>query len=141
MKDKKHDDLVADFLMFFSSSEGYGLYMENALTNGWAPAGPSLVYDVMLPEEYYVLYKDIEFIGNSQKGAGNIIARGCPGDVQESLREWYTYTQEFFEGDITVDAWADAHQANIMKYLDDALAASKISRTDLENPGNEPTGE
>ena len=139
-KDKAHDDLVVDFLMYYSSSEGFGLYMTGGLDAGWTPAGPPLVKGVVLPVQYSDLFKDLQFIGNSQKGFGQMVARGAPGDVQQSLRDWYGYSQQFLIGKITVDQWATQHKANIMKYFNDALKASKINPTDLDNPQNAPTG-
>ncbi|SCH60019.1 Uncharacterised protein [uncultured Ruminococcus sp.] len=102
--------------------------------------GPSLVYDVEIPGEYADLFDGLTFIGNCQKGYGQMMARGAPGDVQNSLREWYDYSQKFLTGQISIDEWASMHKDNIMKYLDDSLAGSKISRSDLDNPQNEPTG-
>lgn len=115
-KEKAHDDLVADFMMYYSSKEGFGKYMTAALNAGWNPAGPSLVYNVELPEEYARLFKDIKFVGNGQKGFGNRLARGAAtskGDIDPSYREWYRYTQDFFTGKITVDEWAKLHKATL----------------------------
>ena len=139
-KDKEHDAMVVDFLMYFSSAEGQGIYLNAGIENGMAPNGPSLVYDVEIPGEYADLFDGLTFIGNCQKGYGQMMARGAPGDVQNSLREWYDYSQKFLTGQISIDEWASMHKDNIMKYLDDSLAGSKISRADLENPQNEPTG-
>lgn len=139
-KEKAHDDLVVDFLMYYSSKDGFSKYMSEGLKAGWTPAGPSLVNGVELPPEYASMFKDLKFIGNSQKGYGQMMSRGVPGDVQESLRDWYKYTQDFFTGKITVDDWAKKHKANIMKYFNDALKAAKINPSDLDNPANAPTG-
>lgn len=139
-KDKEHDAMVVDFLMYFSSTEGQSLYLNTGLENGMTVQGPSLVNDVQLPDEYAQLFENLEFVGNTQKGYGQMMARGAPGDVQNSLREWYDYSQKFLTGQISIDEWASMHKDNIMKYLDDSLAGSKISRADLENPQNEPTG-
>ncbi|WP_177576825.1 ABC transporter substrate-binding protein [Hydrogeniiclostridium mannosilyticum] len=139
-KDKEHDAMVVDFLMYFSSAEGQGIYLNGGLEGGMALNGPSLVYDVEIPGEYADLFDGLTFIGNCQKGYGQMMARGAPGDVQNSLREWYDYSQKFLTGQISIDEWASMHKDNIMKYLDDSLAGSKISRSDLDNPQNEPTG-
>ncbi len=140
MKDKAHDDLVMDFLMYYSSAAGFGEYMAGGLKAGWTPAGPSLVKGIELPAEYADLFKELQFIGNSQKGYGQMMSRGAPGDVQQSLRDWYGYSQEFLNAKITVDQWATKHKANITKYFTDALKASKINPGDLDNPQNAPTG-
>ena len=139
-KDKIHDDLVVDFLMYASSKEGNGQYMLAALEAGWAPAGPSTVYDVELPGEYAELFSELEFIGNSQKGFGQYIARGAPKDVQESLRDWYGYSQGFLSGKITIDEWAAKHKENVMKYLPKSMETEGVQESDLQNPQNAPTG-
>ena len=139
-KDKAHDDLVADFLMYYSSAEGFGQYMTGGLTAGWTPAGPPLVKGVALSADYADLFKELQFIGNSQKGYGQMLARGAPGDVQQSLRDWYGYSQEFLNSKITVDQWATKHKANVLKYFADSLKASKINPGDLDTPQNAPTG-
>jgi len=140
-KDKDHDDMVVDFLMYLSSDEGYGKYLTALLENGGGVAGPPLVYGVELPPKYAQLFEGIEFIGNCQKGYGGTLSRGAPGDVQESLRDWYQYTQDFLNGRINVDEWANQHQANIEKYYPVWMSNSKILESDLDNPQNEPSGE
>jgi hypothetical protein len=140
-KDKAHDDLVVDFLMYYSSKDGFSKYMSSGLEAGWVPNGPSLVYGVELPPEYASMFENLEFIGNVQKGYGVMMARGAPNDVQESLREWYNYTQEFLTDKITVDEWISKHKENVLKYLPESMKAAKISENDLKNPQNEPTGE
>ncbi len=142
-KDKAHDDLVADFMMYYSSKEGYGKWMTAALNTGYNPAGPSLVYNVELPEEYAKLFAEVKFIGNGQKGYGNRLARGTAsnkGDIDPSYREWYKYTQDFLTGKIDVTQWAKLHQANHLKYLPEAMKNGGISENDLKNPQNAPTG-
>lgn len=139
-KEKAHDDLVVDFLMYYSSKDGFSKYMGAGLKAGWTPNGPALVKGVELPAEYADMFSNLTFIGNCQKGYGQMVARGAPGDVQESLREWYQYTQDLFTGKITADTWAAKHKANIMKYFNDALKAAKINPSDLDNPANAPTG-
>jgi hypothetical protein len=47
---------------------------------------------------------------------------------------------DLLDGKITVDEWAEMHQANQTKSAPDLMAASKISMNDLENPQNQPTG-
>ncbi|MGL1891399.1 MAG: ABC transporter substrate-binding protein [Spirochaetaceae bacterium] len=139
-KEKVHDDLVADFLMYYSSSFGFSDYMSAGLESGWVPAGPSLVKGVELPAEYGAMFENLDFIGNVQKGFGQAIARGVPGDVQESLREWYSYTQDYFTNKIDVDQWGAFHQKNLETHIDASLQAQKIGRNDLLNPQNTPAG-
>jgi raffinose/stachyose/melibiose transport system substrate-binding protein len=139
-KDKAHDDLVVDFLMYYSSQEGYGKYMEAGLDNGWIPNGPPIVHGVQLPEEYSNIFNQLEMIGNIQKGGGYFVARGAPFDIQESFREWYQYTGDFMKDQITIDDWAEKQRANVKKYIPDSLKAAGFNESDLDNPQNEPTG-
>lgn len=139
-KDKSHDDLVVDFLMYLSSKDGYSKYLTAGINNGYAPNGPPLVYGVELPDEYAAMFKDLTFIGNMQKGATYLLARGAPFDIPESTREWYQYTQDYFNGKIDVNLWAQKHKDNVFKYLDQAMKSRGISENDLKNPQNAPTG-
>lgn len=139
-KEKAHDDLVVDFLMYYSSKAGYSKYLSAGLKAGAVPNGPPLVNGVELPAEFASLFENLKFIGNCQKGFGVMLARGAPNDVQESLRDWYKYTQDYFTGTIAIDEWASKHKANIMKYLPDSMKAAKVLESDLENPQNAPSG-
>ena len=78
------------------------------------------------------MLEDLEFIGNCQKGYGQMLARGI-GDVQEALRDWYNISQQFLEGEITVDEWAEQNQEIQMSYVETAMG-SGISMEDLLRP-------
>ncbi len=138
-KGSEHDEAVVDFLMYYTSPEGYGRYLSAGMEAGMTVNGPSLVDGVELPEEYAAMFANLSFIGNCQKGFGQALARGI-GDNQEALRAWYGYTMDLMTGKITADEWAEMHQANQMKYLPEVLDASGINPEDLDNPQNAPTG-
>lgn len=138
-KDPDHDDMVVDFLMFYTSSQGYSVFMENLIANDGNPDGLPLVKGIELEGELGEMFANIEYIGNVQKGFGQALARGI-GDNQEALRAWYGYSMDFLNGKISVDEWASMHQENQLKYAPDVMASSKISMTDLETPENEPIG-
>ena len=143
-KDKEHDAKVVDFLMFYSSSEGMGTYINAGIEDGLVINGPSLVHDVVLPEEVGVLFEGLEFIGNCQKGSGTMLARGMAstnGDIQESYRQFYDYSYEYLSGKTTIDDWLAAHKANLEQYFPESMEKSGISESDLENPQNAPTGQ
>ena len=143
-KDKEHDAKVVDFLMFFSSSEGMGTYINAGIEDGLVINGPSLVYDVELPEDVAVLFEGLEFIGNCQKGSGTMLARGMAstnGDIQESYRQFYDYSYDYLSGKTTIDDWLAAHKANLEQYFPESMEKSGISESDLENPQNAPTGQ
>lgn len=139
-KGKENTDKVIDFMMYFSSKEGFTLYQQALIENGGVPTGSVLIDGVELPEKYAEMYADLVPIGNCQKSPCQTIARGAANDVQASVREWYTYTQDYFQGEIDIDEWARLHKVNVMKYFDDSLRAAGIGYNDLQYPQNRPTG-
>jgi ABC-type glycerol-3-phosphate transport system substrate-binding protein len=139
-KDKAHNDLVTDFLMYYSSKDGYSRALSASLAAGGSVSGPPLVYGVELPPDYQAMFANLSFIGNCQKGYGGWLARGI-GDVQEALRAFYDYSYNYLSGRITVDQWLASHKAQNLQYLDQAMTNNKISRNDLNNPQNAPTGQ
>ncbi|NLG24035.1 MAG: extracellular solute-binding protein [Clostridiales bacterium] len=139
-KDKAHDDQVVDFLMYYSSAEGYSAFLSAGIANGMGVNGPALVNGVKLPGDYQAMFDNLSFIGNCQKGFGQALARGI-GDNQEALRAWYGYSMDLLNGKIDIDTWGAMHQENQMKYLPEVLKAGKMNPSDLDNPQNAPTGE
>jgi ABC-type glycerol-3-phosphate transport system substrate-binding protein len=139
-KDKAHNDLVVDFLMYYSSKDGYSRALSANLMAGGSVSGPPLVYGVELPAEYQSMFDNLSFIGNCQKGFGQGLARGI-ADIQEALRGFYDYSYNYLSGRTTVDQWLASHKATTLQYLDQAMASFKISRNDLRNPQNSPTGQ
>ena len=103
-KDVEHDDMVVDFLMYYSSPEGFAIYTDALIENGGRPDGIPLVNGVELEGELADMFANITYIGNVQKGWGQALARGI-GDNQEALRAWYTYTMDFLNGNITIEEW------------------------------------
>ena len=106
---------------------------------GGVPDGLPLVKGIELEGELGEMFANIEYIGNCQKGFCQALARGI-GDNQEALRAWYGYSMDLLNGKITVDEWAEQHQANQLKYAPEVMESSKISMNDLANPQNEPSG-
>lgn len=139
-KSQDHDDLVMDFMMFYSSSEGMSAFMDAAIADGYTPSGPSLVYGVNYPEDIQNAFKNLTMIGNVQKSYGQSLARGF-AEIPESYRAFYDYCLEFLQGKIDVDQFLEKHQANIDENFETGMTNSKITLEDLANPANEPTGE
>jgi ABC-type glycerol-3-phosphate transport system substrate-binding protein len=143
-KNKPHDDLVVDFLMYYSSPEGMSAFLNAGLANGYNVNGPSLVYGVELPGDIQSMFNDLEFIGNGDKNfniAVNWGIQGTGGDIMESFRLFYDYAYSYLAGRITVDQFLIRHKANIDQYLNQAMTDSGISRNDLNNPQNAPSGQ
>ena len=131
--------MVVDFLKFYTSAEGYSIFLEALIENGGVPDGLPLVKGVELEGELAEMFANIEYIGNCQKGFCQALARGI-GDNQEALRAWYGYSMDLLNGKITVDEWAEQHRANQLKYAPEVMESSKISMNDLANRQNEPSG-
>ncbi len=139
-KTQEHNDLVVDFLMFYSSPEGMSAYIDAGLEAGLVPSGPSLVYGVTYPDDVQNAFENLTMIGNCQKSYGNSLARGF-GEIAESYRSFYNYSYDYLTGAIDVDNFLQQHQQNIMDNLEQAMSNENISFNDLENPASEPTGE
>ena len=139
-KNKEHTDKVIDFMMYFSSTEGFKLYQDALIANGGVPTGSVLINGMELPEKYAKMYADLTPVGNCQKSPCQTIARGAANDIQASVREWYTYTQDFFNNKIDISQWSEKHAQNVKKYFDNSLRAAGISRNDLRYPQNSPSG-
>ena len=138
-KDPDHDEMVVDFLKFYTSPQGYSAFMAALIDNKGVPDGLPLIKGIELEGELAEMFANIEYIGNCQKGFCQALARGV-GDNQEALRAWYTYSMDLLNGKIDVEQWAAQHQENQLKYAPDVMESSKISVADLENPQNEPVG-
>jgi ABC-type glycerol-3-phosphate transport system substrate-binding protein len=143
-KDKAHDDLVMDFFMYYSSQEGMSIYLNAGIANGLNVNGPSLVYGVQLPPDIQGLFDNLSFTGNSDKAFNILLGwgmQGSGGDIMESIRLFYDYSYSYLAKRTTIDQWLESHKANMLQYLDQAMTQSNISRNDLRNPQNAPTGQ
>jgi ABC-type glycerol-3-phosphate transport system substrate-binding protein len=145
-KDRAHDNLVVDFLMYFSSKEGQSVFLNAAIANDYGLNGPSLVYGVELPPDIQSTFDSLPMVGGFGKSYGSVLARGMKagnegGDIHESYRVFYDYSYNYLSGRTTVDQWLVSHKANVMRYLDQAMMGIGISRNDLNNPQNAPTGQ
>lgn len=140
LKDQAHNDLVVDFLMYYSSQQGMSEFVQAALENGWSTNGPSLVYGVQYPEEIQAAFDNLTMIGNVQKGYGQALARGF-AEIPESYRAFYDYCYRYLTGAIDVDQFLVEHEQNIMDNFETGMVNTQIGYSDLDNPANEPTGE
>lgn len=138
-KDQEHNDAVADFMMYYSSSTGMGVFLDAALAAGYAPNGPSLVYGVTYPDDIAGAFANIKYIGNCQKHYGRALCRGL-NDLPESTREFYNNAYAYLTGAITVDQYLEKQENNMLTYLEPALEAKGITMEDLENPAAKPAG-
>ncbi len=137
LKDQAHNDLVVDFMMYYSSSEGMSTYLDAALAAGFSPSGPSLVYGVEYPEEVANAFANLKYIGNVQKNYGQALSRGF-ADLPESTREYYNNAHDYLTGSITVEQYLENQEKNYATYFDTVLANNNLTQEDLDNPAVEP---
>ena len=119
-KDKKQNDLVMDFMMFWGSKEGQDIYNQGLKEQGAYISGNSLVKDVDTPAEIYPA-KEYEFPGlchNNPVGQffGNLASmNGSSYQMFEAL------CKNVFNGDITVARFGEqltkAFQNDIPTYF------------------------
>jgi raffinose/stachyose/melibiose transport system substrate-binding protein len=141
-KDQLQNDLEMDFLMWLTSPDGFGLYLENRLDPGNAGSagisGPPIVKDVELPADLAARFAQLKLIGNTEKpNAGSYRARGV-ADYQPSVREWVDLTQQFFAGDIGLRDYLDKYQASVDRHFDGILAHLQLTHEDLADPSKKP---
>ena len=138
-KDQEHNDLVMDFIMFYSSTEGMAIYVDAFLKAGGSLDGPSYVYGIPFPEKYAPMFENLESIGNVQIGYAYCFATSVPF-MAESAREFDIMAYEYLNGRMAVEDFLSQAQSNIIKYLPGLQQALNISDADIENPANAPVG-
>jgi raffinose/stachyose/melibiose transport system substrate-binding protein len=140
-KDQAQNNLEVDFLMFATSPEGYGLYLENRLDPNNPQGGvngPPVIKDVSLPPEYAERFAALKLIGNTEKDtAGTFRSRGV-ADYQPTVREWVDLAQQYFTDKISLDEFLDQYQASLMTNFDEILEHQRLTPADLEDPTKKP---
>jgi raffinose/stachyose/melibiose transport system substrate-binding protein len=144
-KDQQQNDLEMDFLMYMTSPEGFGIYIENRLDPDNAGSGgivgPPILTDVALPEDLAGKFAQLKLIGNTEKAtAGTYRARGV-ADYQPSVREWVDLTQQFFAGDIDLQKYLDGYQASIDRLFPEILTHLQLTPEDLATPEKKPASQ
>jgi raffinose/stachyose/melibiose transport system substrate-binding protein len=140
-KDQAQNDLEVDFLMFVTSPEGAGLYLQNKLDpenlNGGIN-GPLALKDVVLPDDLQARFAGLRLIGNTEKdNAGSYRSRGID-DYQPSVREWVDLAHQYFLEEITLDEFLNGYQASLEKHFNDILTHKNLTPEDLEDPSRKP---
>ncbi|WP_144023710.1 extracellular solute-binding protein [Paenibacillus sp. FSL H8-0548] len=139
-KSAEQNELNMDFMMYLTSPEGYGVYVE-AIQNSTdsALSGSPAIKDIVLPTEMKAAFADFEPIGNTEgyNSAANTLARGL-WDYQPSVQDWVGLVQRYFSGKVTTDQYLEQLQANIDKYLEAAMKNAKRELSDLENVERRP---
>ncbi len=144
-KDQAQNDLEMDFLMYLTSAEGFGIYLENRLDPDNAGsdgiAGPPIVLDAELPADLADKFAQLKLIGNCEKDtAGSYRARGV-ADYQPSVREWVDLAQQYFAGDLELQAFLDAYQESLDNLFPEILEHQQLTEEDLANPNQRPASQ
>ena len=142
VKDRKQNDLEADFIMFWTSPKGMEIYLQNKLDPNnlqGGIAGPPLIKGAKLPPEWESKFANMRFIGNYEKpGApGDKVARGFYF-YEPTKREWAVLAQRFFNDEITAEEFGKAYQKLLEDNWDGLLAFLNISPEDLDYPEKRP---
>jgi len=144
VKDQAQNDLEVDFLMYLTSPEGYGVYLQNKLDPNNLTGGingPPVVKNVKLPDPYPARFATLKLIGNTEKdAAGTFVSRGV-SDFQPSVREWVDLAQQYFSGKMTVDEFTSKYQASIDRLFPDILKHVGLAPADLEHPEKKPAAQ
>jgi hypothetical protein len=144
-KDQAQNDLEMDFLMYLTSPDGFGLYLKNRLdpnnSGSTGINGPPIVKDVQLPADLAEKFAQLKLIGNSEKTtAGTYRARGV-NDYQPSVREWVDLTQQYFAGDLELDAYLDAYQKSVDTLFPKIIEHQQLTEDDLAHPEKKPASQ
>ena len=144
-KDQAQNDLEMDFLMYLTSPEGFGVYLENRLDPNNATSaginGPPIVKDVALPEDLAGKFAQLKLIGNTEKDtAGAYRSRGI-SDYQPSVREWVDLAQQYFAGDLELQEFLDQYQASVDNLFPEILEHLQLTEDDLANPEKKPASQ
>lgn len=143
-KDVAQNDLEVDFLMFVTSPEGAGLYLDNKLDPDNLQGGvngPLALNDVELPDDLATRFEGIRLIGNTEKDtAGTYRARGV-ADYQPTVREWVDLAHQYFLDEITLDEFLDQYHQSLLDNFDGILEHMNITPEDLEDPSRKPVNQ
>ncbi|MBS4197002.1 ABC transporter substrate-binding protein [Lederbergia citri] len=139
-KDAEQNALTVDFLQFWTSPEGYNIYLE-AIQNSdsMSLTGPPALKDIQLPSDMEEAFAQFESIGNMEglPNAANVLARGL-SDYQPSVQDWVSLTQQYFAGKMSTKEYLEQYQKNIEKDFEGALKERNYELSDLEHVERKP---
>ncbi len=140
-KARKQNNLEMDFLMFFTSPKGYGIYLTKTLdpnNPGGSITGPPIIGGVELPPDLAKKFAGLRLIGNCEKEtAGAWRSRGL-ADEQESVRGWVDLAQLYFTDKITLDEFLAKYQKSIEDAIPRVMKIQGYELSDLDTPEKKP---
>jgi ABC-type glycerol-3-phosphate transport system substrate-binding protein len=131
--------LNVDFLMWFTSPQGYGTYIKASVAspNGGI-VGPPIVKNVELPASLRARFAAVKQIGNTEKsGTSGVGARGFD-DYQPSVRTWVNLVQQYLSNRISTAQFARAEEQNIQSNWENVLKFEELRDSDLRTPWKQP---
>jgi len=142
-KSAKQNDLEIDFLMFVTSPEGFGIYVQTNMDPNnpqGGLVGPFIVKGVEMPPEMAAKFENLKPVGNTEKTtAGSAFSRGI-ADYQPMVREWVSLAQQYFTNQIDLDTYIEKYdevlrRPDLWKGL---LEHMKLTEDDLAHPEKKP---
>jgi len=140
-KDKAHNDMVMDFVMFYTTGVNYSQYLNGLVAGGGTPSGIIIIKDAQMPAPYDTIMGGIKYGDGSVNDYSTLLFRGVNnmGAIPEFAREVYNYDKDYLEGKITIDEWGKRHQQNVVNNFSKFLEVFKINPNDLKTPEKQPT--
>ena len=143
-KSKKQNEIEIDFVMFWTSPKGIGIFLENKLDQKNLQGGiigPPIIKGANLPKKIATQFQNTNFIGNYEKpGApGDAVARGF-FKYKPSVREWATMMQMYFNDELTEKQWTRKYQRYLDENFDKIIKYINITEEDLLTPEKKPPG-
>ncbi len=142
VKDQKQNELEIDFLMFYSSPQGYQKYMDASISSRGGLVGLPIIKGVQIPPDELKKWKpliDLPLVGSVQ-GDTKISARIGRGlwDDQESTREFVRLLTEYFNDKITVREFCKGYQKLMVDAVPRVAEKLGYSMEDLSHPERRP---
>jgi raffinose/stachyose/melibiose transport system substrate-binding protein len=142
-KSAKQNDLEIDFLMFVTSPEGFGIYVQTNMDPNnpqGGLVGPFIVKGVEMPPEMAAKFENLKPVGNTEKTtAGSGFSRGI-ADYQPMVREWVSLAQQYFTNQIDLDTYIEKYdevlrRPDLWKGL---LEHMQLTDDDMAHPEKKP---
>ena len=139
-KSKEQNDLSMDFMMFYASPEGQSIRYSKMEELNQSPAGPSLVYDVTMPEKWSSIFGGMGYMGECDNNPFGAFARGF-NDEQQSVREWVDLAQRYFNGELSVDEFSKKMQKVMQDAIPRWLETRGYRPDALDDPSKDPVAQ
>jgi raffinose/stachyose/melibiose transport system substrate-binding protein len=139
-KSKEQNDLSMDFMMFYASPEGQSIRYAKMEELDQAPSGPSLVYDVTMPEKWDSIFGGMGYMGECDNNPFGAFARGF-NDEQQSVRDWVDLAQQYFNGDLTIDEYSKQMQKVMQDAIPRWLDINNYRPDALDDPSQDPSAQ